>query len=461
MTDLDTFFRPRSVAIIGASPSRLNLGASICLVLSHLNFSGAVYAVNKDALDVHGAKGYKRVQDIPGPVDLAVIITRADTVPDLAEECGIKGIRHLIIESSGFSEGGLPGAALQQQLQQVTARHGIRYMGPNCLGVLDTSSRFCCFFGIIPGKYDEAFTTRKQGVASYILQSGGMGALIMDSLQTDVTGIHRVVSIGNKEDVDEADLIDYFSQDEAPVIVLYLESVKDGRKLMDAARRTTIPILAFKVGRSSRGAEAACSHTGGLANNDRIFDAACRQAGIIRLESVTELHALPKMFTSMPLLKGKRIAVFTNSGAFGGVAADLLSQEGLAVPQFSETLVTQLRSTGLLYNASNPIDVGPGLSMEAFLAIFRILLASDEIDGLLPVANVWQDVFIDALKELMSLCREYGKPAGIYIPNATERILEIRKKHQLPIFESPEQAVRGLAVSLLHHGYLAKKETTR
>ena len=452
---MENFFNPRSITIIGASNSFFNLGASICTILQYMHFNGGIYAVNRKGESVNGVPGYTTVLDIPEEVDLAVIIISSKSVPQTVRECGEKGIRHIIIESAGFAEGGVEGKTRQQELDEIARHYGIRYMGPNCLGTLNTHSRFCCFFGIVPGMYDDVF--EKPGALSYIIQSGGVGALVIDSLQAEVSRINKVVSIGNKADIDEADLIAYFKDDNTEVIGMFLENVQRGRKLLEIAREVDKPILAYKVGRTGEGARAAMSHTAGMANNDRIFDSMCRQAGIIRLNSVSELYALPKIFTSMPLLRGKRIAVFTNSGAFGGITADFIVGSGLQMAQLSTETQEKLRKTGQLFNASNPIDLGPGLSIQTFIDIFDILLSSDEVDGLLPIPNVWQDVVIDAIVELVKICHTYDKPAAIYIPNAPERIIAIKSERQIPVFLSPEEAVRALEVSYRYHEFALKK----
>jgi acyl-CoA synthetase (NDP forming) len=454
--DMEKFFNPRSVAVIGASNSFFNLGATICNILKYIDYKGRVYAVNRRGEAVKETPGFSSVLQIPGEVDLAVVVIASKHVPDTIRECGEKGIRNVIIQSAGFSEEGPDGRELQKKLDEVVKRYDIRYMGPNCLGVLNTHKQFCCFFGIVPGMYDDVF--EKPGSVSYIIQSGGVGALVIDSIRAEVSKINKVVSIGNKADVDEADLIEYFKNDDSDVIGMFLENVQNGRKLFEKAKEVEKPILAYKVGKTSEGAKAAMSHTAGMANNDAIFESACRQAGIIRLNSISELYSLPKIFTSMPLLKGNRIAVFTNSGAFGGITADFLVSSGLRMAELSPETQSKLKKTGQLFNASNPVDLGPGLSIQTFIDIFDILLSSDEVDGLLPIPNVWQDVVIDAIAELVTMCEKYGKPAAIYIPNAPERVISIKNDRNLPVFESPEEAVRALTVSYRYYKYLLKKE---
>jgi acyl-CoA synthetase (NDP forming) len=333
-------------------------------------------------------------------------------------------------------------------------------MGPNCLGTLSTRSKFCCFYGFNPSLVEMKQVFESPGSVSYIIQSGGVAVLVLESLYYDLVGINKVVSIGNKCDVDEADLIDYFQHDETGVIGIYLENLSDGRKLMEAARKSTKPILVYKVGRTREGAEAAMSHTAGMANNDRIFESACLQSGIIRLKSIDELHSLPKMFSEMPLLKGKRIAAFTNSGAFGSIAADLLVEAGLQTVPLAPQTQERLKKAGQVFNIKNPVDIGPA-PPQTYLDIFDILLSADEVDGLLPLLSVWQPFVIDCLQELLKMCRHYQKPAAIYTPNAAAKSIGIRAKHRIPIFETPEQAVRALHVSGTYCESLKKRNLLR
>ncbi len=457
---MEKFFDPRSVAVIGASNSPFNLGSTICRSLNKFSsWAGEVYAVNRKAEEVYGCPGYATVTDIPGEVDLAVIITPASVVPQFVDQCVEKGIKNIVIESSGFSEGGEEGRAMQRRIDETAQKHGVRIMGPNCLGVLNARNKFCCFYGIQEDNFDDFLM--EDGTVSFIIQSGGIVVIVLESFSMDVVRANKIVSIGNKSDIDEADMLEYFQKDDSTeVISMYLENVKNGRKLIETARRVKKPILAFKVGRTSEGARAAMSHTAGMANNDSVFDTACRQGGIIRVNAISELHALPKIFTHMPPLKGKRIAVFTNSGAFGGITADLLVQSGLEMAKLSPETQEKLSRTGQIFNVSNPIDLGPAISMQTFLEIFDILLSSDEVDGLLPVPSLWHPMVIEAIVELVQKCRHYGKPAAIYTPNAVHKTVAYRHQYQVPLFESPEEAVRALKVSYDFSRYLAMKEGT-
>lgn len=455
---MNKFFNPSSVVVVGASNSPFNLGSTICRGLNEFSpFSGTVYAVNRKGEDVFGCSGFTKVTDIPEPVDLAVIIAPAEVVPRFLRQCGEKGIRRIVIESSGFSESGQRGKALQREVDEIRKVYGMRILGPNCLGLFNTENKFCCFYGIQKDDFDNF--SSQSGEVSYVIQSGGIVVIMLEAFKSDVVKAAKIVSIGNKSDIDEADMIEYFNSDEkTKVIGMYLENIANGRKFMDVARTVTKPVLVFKVGRTSEGIKAAQSHTAGMANNDLIFDAACRQAGIIRVNTISEMHSLPKIFTHMPPLRGRRIAVFTNSGAFGGITADLLVQSGLEMAVLSPETQERLARTGQLFNVRNPIDLGPAISMQTFLEIFDILLSSDEVDGLLPVPSLWHPTVIEAITELVKKCHEYGKPAAIYTPNAAEKTISYRNRYQIPLFESPEEAVRALAVSHMQYNFLSMKQ---
>ena len=454
---MERFFDPKSVVVVGASNTAFNLGATICNMLKdYLSYTGAVYAVNSKGEVVNGCPGYSSVLELPQAPDLAIIIVAARNVPGIIHDCAQKGIKRIIIESAGFSEGGETGEAMQCEMDDVARKNGIRIMGPNCLGTLSTRNKFCSFYGVNPSLVEMNQVFESPGTMSYIIQSGGVAVLVMESLYYDLIGINKVVSIGNKCDVDEADLIDYFQSDATEVIGIYLENIADGRKLMEAAARSRKPVLIYKVGKTKEGAMAAMSHTAGMANNDSIFDAACRQAGIIRLQSIDELHSLPKIFTEMPRLKGKRIAVFTNSGAFGSIAADLLVQAGLQMARLAPQTQERLKKAGQVFNIKNPVDIGPALP-QTYLDIFEILLSADEVDGLLPLLSVWQTFVIDCLHELLKMCKHYDKPAAIYTPNAIAKSIAIRAKHKIPIFETSEQAVRALSVSHTYYASLRRR----
>jgi len=454
-SEMDNFFNPSAIVVIGASNAPFNLGATICKTLKEdIPYPGEVFAVNRGGEDVHGAKGYTQVGDIEAAVDLAVILAPAAVVPGFVRDCGEKGIRNIVIESSGFSEQGNGGEKLQAEIHEAACRHQMRIIGPNCLGTLDNHNPFCCLYG---ANQLIQQTIRKPGTISYVIQSGGVGGLVVERLMEDLPGLNKMVCIGNKSDVDESDFIDYFNTDNTSVIAMYLENVEHGGKLMAAARRSRKPILVYKTGRSEAGSAAAVSHTAGMANNDAVFEGACRQAGIIRLKSAEELHALPKMFTEMPLLAGKNIAIFTNSGAFGTIGADLIAETDLVMARFSAETREKLGRLPGVFNAGNPVDIGPALP-ETYLQIYDILLADPHVDGVLNIVGMWRDYVADVMGELIKQCLRHRKPAALFCFNAMARVQAARANKNLPLFNTLEEAVRALAVSHQQFRYLEKKE---
>lgn len=453
---MEKFFNPSSVVVIGASNAPFNLGATICKVLTEdIDYPGQVYAVNRSGENVFGAQGMRTLDDIPEPVDLAVMITPAFVVAEFVRKCGEKGIRNIIIESSGFSEQGAEGRILQKDVNDAAHLYRIRIIGPNGLGIMDNYSRFCSMYG---SSHLAPLAVRHPGFVSYVVQSGGIAGLIVERLMEDVSGINKIVSLGNKTDLDEADFIDYFDTDRTKVIALYLEGVDDGRKLMQAVRRTKKPVLVYKSGKSEAGSAAIVSHTAGMAQNDAVFDGACRQAGMIRLKTPEELCVLPKIFTEMPLLSGKRIAVFTNSGGVGTIGADMLEETPLVMAPFSEETKAKLKKLPGVFNASNPVDIGPA-PPEIYLAIYNILLEAEEVDGILNMVNIWRDYVIDVMEALIKLCRKHRKPASLYAFSALERLRVLQLEKGLPLFGTAEDAVRALVVSHQQFCYLIKKET--
>jgi len=451
------FFNPSSVVVIGASNAAFNLGATICKILTEdISYPGRVYAVNRAGEDVYGARGYCSLEDIGESPDLAVIITPAFVVPELIRKCGEKGIRNVIIESSGFSEQGEEGRRLQKEIDDAAAFYGIRMIGPNCLGVLDCDKQFCCMYG---ASHLAPAAVRHAGLVSYVVQSGGLAALIVERLMEDVSGINKMVSLGNKSDLDEADFIDYFDTDQTEVIVLYLEGVKDGRKLMESVRQTRKPVLVFKSGKSEAGSKAILSHTAGLAQNDAVFDGACRQAGMIRLKTPEELCVLPKIFTEMPLLAGNRIAIFTNSGGVGTIGADMLEDTHLVMAPFSEQTKAKLKKLPGVFNAGNPVDIGPA-PPEIYLEIYKILLEAEEVDGILNMVNIWRDFVVDVMEQLIKLCRRHKKPAALYTFSAQERLRVAQLEKGLPLFGTAEDAIRALVVSSQQYRNRQKKEAS-
>ena len=324
---LDAIMKPRSIALIGASTREHTIGSDIQKRLLEYGFKGALYPVNPKAGIIGGLKAYPSVLDIEGKVDLAIIVVNAKYVLTTIDQCHEKGVGGLCIISAGFKESGADGAALEAALLKKCREYGMRCVGPNCLGVVNTHPDVRmdgCFAESLP----------ERGNIGFVSQSGALGGGILNILKDLNIGFSQFISIGNQADIDATTAIEYWENEEdVGQILLYMESIPNPEAFRKAASRVSKkkPILALKAGRSSAGASAASSHTGSLAGSDKAADALLKQCGVIRETSLQTLFATAKVFSRSPLSAGNRIAIITNSGGPGIMAADAISAAGLEV----------------------------------------------------------------------------------------------------------------------------------
>ena len=330
--DLSGLLRPRSVAVIGASTRRGTIGAEIFRNLLVNGFQGPVYPVNLKADVVQSVKAYPSIGDIPGPVDLAVVVVPAPAVVATVEACAAKGVRGVVVISAGFKEVNEEGAAREARLREIVRSHGMRLVGPNCLGILSTA----------PGiRLDATFapTYPPEGNVAIASQSGALGVAILDYTRSFNIGVSEFVSMGNKTDVSSNDLVQWWDADpRTKVMLLYLESFGNPRKFLRLAREITMrkPIVAVKSGRTRRGMTAASSHTGALAGADVAVDAIFAQTGVIRVDTVEELFDMAAFLAYQPMPRGSRVAILTNAGGAGISATDACVAQGLEVPDLAE-----------------------------------------------------------------------------------------------------------------------------
>ncbi len=377
---LDALFRPRSVAVVGASRRRGTIGGEIFANLLAHGFTGPVYPVNPTSDVVQSVRAYPTVSQCPGPVDLAVVVVPKDRVLDAVEDCGRKGVKGLVVITAGFAEVGSEGRALQDSLRSSVRRHGMRLVGPNCLGLVNTDpavSLDATFAPVWPPAGDVAFSS----------QSGALGLAILDHARNLGLGISQFVSVGNKADVSGNDLLEYWEADpRTRVILLYLESLGNPRRFMHIARRVARkkPILVVKSGRTEAGARAASSHTGSLAGLDVAVDALFGQAGVVRTDTIEELFDLALLLANQPVPQGGRTAILTNAGGPGIMASDACDSRGLELPPLSPLTEKSLRAF-LPEEAStrNPVDMIASASAESYEAALRLLLRDDGIDAVL------------------------------------------------------------------------------
>lgn len=349
---LDNLFKPRSVALIGASSTLGKWGFNILTLL--LSDKGReIYAVNKHEAEVLGLKAYPSILEVPAPVDLAIITVPFQAVPATMEECIQKGVKSAVVISGGLAESGEEGARVQMQLVEVARRGGIRFVGPNCMGFFDTSSDFNTVIFLPP---------LRKGPVALISQSGNSGQSIITLGIERGLGFSKYVSSGNEADLHYEDYLQYMAQDdETRVILGYIEGLREGQRFFELAKETTKkkPIVVVKAGRTQAGAKAARSHTAALAGSDVISDAAFKQAGVIRVEEVGELIDVAQVLLGQPLPRGRRVGVLSIGGGMAVMAADSVVKQGMELASLSPATVEKLNSIlSRRWSHGNPIDMG-------------------------------------------------------------------------------------------------------
>jgi acetyl coenzyme A synthetase (ADP forming)-like protein len=446
------FLEPRSVAVIGASRRRGSIGGEIFRNLLEMSFEGAVYPVNPKAAAIQAVKAYASVDGIPEPVDLAVIVVPAASVLEAAEECGRAGVRALLVISAGFAETGPEGRKAEAALVEIAVRHGMRIVGPNCMGVmnLDPDVRLNATFSPI---------TPPVGRLAFSSQSGALGIAVMGRAEELGLGLSSFVSVGNKADISGNDLLQYWERDEGTdVILLYLESFGNPRKFARVARRVSAkkPIVAVKSGRSTAGARAAASHTASLTSGDVAVDALFRKSGVIRTDTLEELFDVASLLSSQPLPKGKRVGILTNAGGLGILCADACEGAGLTVPALSgstkESLANFLAAEA---SVGNPVDMIASASAEDYGRALSILDDAEEIDAVIvifipPLVTRAEDV----AKAIMEAARR-GKKTTLSCFLGVHGIHELLSDGEtvIPSFAFPEPAARALARVVGYSGW--------
>ncbi|MGD0197347.1 MAG: GNAT family N-acetyltransferase [Solirubrobacteraceae bacterium] len=441
---VDAILAPKSVALIGASRRRGTVGGEILHNLVANNFQGVVYPVNPTASFIQSMPAYASVTDVPTRPDLAVIAVPASGVLDVARECGIAGVRGLVVVSAGFAEVGGEGSEAQRELLEICRAYGMRIVGPNCIGVLNTAPDVQLDATFIP-------LAPRHGSVGFLSQSGGLGIAIVQAANRLRLGLSAFVSVGNKVDLSGNDFIQYWEHDpNTNVILLYLESFGNARKFSRVARRVgrTKPIVAVKSGRSAAGARATSSHTGALlATSDVTVDALFRQSGVIRTDTLGELFDVAMLLSSQPAPRGPRVVIFTNGGGPGILAADACEAAGLEVVELPEKLREELRAV-LPAEASvtNPIDVIATASADAFRQAVETVGRADVADALIVIyvptlVNEPSDVAAAISAASEQLPPELPLTAVFMV----EEELELHRGEQsIPRFAFPEDAARAL-----------------
>jgi len=449
---LDCLFLPRSIAVVGASRDPRKLGYIILDNLMRARFPGAIYPVNCNAESVLGIGAYARVDDIPAPVDLAVIVVPSAAVPGVIDDCAKRGVRGAVVISAGFRESGPDGLRLEREVAARALRAGIRIVGPNSVGVINTFANLNATFAETqPLSYEVALVS----------QSGAVATAILDWARSIGVGFSKFVSLGNMADVSEVELFDYLAGDpETKVIVAYLEGFSNARALVETARRVTLrkPVVVMKVGRSAAGARAATSHTGALAAPDAIVDGAFRQCGIVRATTMDELFDLTLAFSYARLPRGPRLAIVTNAGGPGVMAADAIQTFGLELAHLSEETVRCLREA--LPPAAavhNPVDVLGDARSGRYGRAIEAVLADAEVDALVVMLTPQAITDPEQIaRSIIHYARTQTKPImAVYMGgDAVARGRTMLDLGHVPMFPYPERAIRALAKMHVYQRYL-------
>ncbi|UCD22747.1 MAG: CoA-binding protein [Chloroflexota bacterium] len=458
---MDLFFKPRSIAVIGASGTPGKLGYVIAKNIVDSDFAGDVYPVNPKSDEILGYKVYRSVTEIPGNVDLVVTALPAPGLTvEAMEQCASKGVRAVIIQSAGFAEIGGEGKVIQEQIVDIAKKNGIRVMGPNCSGIVSRD--------IVTSIYP---MTKKvpRGNVVLIGQSGLLAAgMTSDMVENESLNINKVCSIGNKCDVNENDLLEYFGDDDSvEVISMYLETITDGRKLTRIAKKVAAqkPVIFLSGGRTEAGARAAVSHTGSIASNARIVEAAIKQTGMIMADDFTELKDFAKVFSTQPLPKGNRIAVITLAGSVGVVVSDLSTGFGLALPKLTSETTEKLKDM-FETPVGNPVDLYFSVTKIGFTktleTTFPDAFRDPNIDAAVIILAGF-DYTEEAVREkiIQKIVQDVGKPVVICVIvgyNKYKNIILDEMGKDLPVFPSLISGVKALS-KLCEYGMRKHKQS--
>jgi len=456
--EFDKFFNPKSVAVIGATPSSGKIGNIIIENLFSEGYKGKVYFVNPNYKEILGMPCYPSVLDCPETPDMAVIVVPAKLVPGVFEETGRKGVKCVTIISAGFSEGDEEGKELERRVVEIAKSYKIRVIGPNSLGVISPHHDMNASF---------ARTTPMKGHLAFFSQSGAFCTAAIEYSINELLGFSAFVSTGNKADIDDADLVSYFADDpKTKCIAAYMEATRKGQELFKALERASRkkPIVILKAGRSKMGAKAASSHTGALAGSDAAFDAAFKQTGVYRARTMFELFDASQALANQPPLTGDGLAIVTNAGGMGVIATDYAEEMGLELAELSASTLEEIgKVCPHTWSWGNPIDIIGDADTARYSNVLKIVGQAPEVKGILVIAARQAATNLFELAKWISITAKLsGKPtvacfAGIE-DSESERFLDGRG---VPVMPVPERAITALHALSVRGQYLSKKKIRR
>ena len=451
---IDGVFEAKRVAVVGASSKPGNLARRIVSNLLTLGFDGEVFPVGRSDKELLGLPVFRSVPDLPVAVDLAVIAVPALQVPSVLEECGQKGVRYATITSSGFGEYTEERSALDGQLLEIARKYGMRFLGPNCQGVRDYATGLCTRFG--KQTREDALLNR----VGLIVQSGTVSSTIERFLKAEGIGLTRLASIGNKLDVDEVDLLPVLLEHEATrMICMYLEGIRRGREFIEIAEQAEKPIVLLKGNIAPAAARIARSHSASILNEQRVMEAAARQAGIIQVTELSEFPIVAKSFM-LPPMRGNRLVIFSGSGGMGVVGADWAHRCGFDMPSLedSKARAIEKRLPGSYIKIDNPVDIGDFFDMQATLDMVDELLGDATVDGMVvcifdPTPGAVGFVNVPARPfavEIEELVKRHDKPVALVYAAERKVVEQAQLESHFPVFLTADEAIRGLAAARDH-----------
>jgi acetyltransferase len=454
---LQKIFYPTSLAVIGVSSAPDNMGRGIIFNLTEFGYQGIIYQVGHKGGVFAGRRIYQSVLDVPDQIDLAVILTPAHTIPNILEECGQKGIRQAIIESAGFREYGEAGRKIEEEILRVAAKWQIRFVGPNCIGVINMENGLSTPFPPLR-------RIVRPGDISLISQSGGVGMSVLNLMANEGLGLNKFVSAGNMLDIRTEEFLEYFVADPGTkYIFLYLEGIQDGRRLMEIARRSDKPIVAFKANIGQLSKSIASSHTASLSSNDRVVEAAFRQCGIVRVHDATTLGNDLKILR-LPPMRGDNLAVISRSGGHAVIAADACEMSGFLLAPFPQEFLKEIERhfRASVIKLTNPLDLGDLFDLEIYLKIIDRTIAQPEVDGLVFLhtynAAMEGQKSRELFAQIIELSKKYDKPIALYVSTEDTEVNYLKRNLNYPVFTQIVETVRALKIN---RAYYLEKERRR
>ncbi|MBU4299899.1 MAG: CoA-binding protein [Nanoarchaeota archaeon] len=456
-SSLASFFTPRTIAVVGASPDEKKLGGIIFKNLMHGAARGNLYPINIHEKKIHGIKCFVSIEKLPVSPDLAVIAVHASDVGGVLRQCVKKKVKAVVVISAGFRETGVNGAIREQELKEIIKGSSTRIIGPNCMGVYDAHSKLNMLF-VSPVK----FSTPVAGDISIISQSGAVGTAILDYMASRGIGVSKFVSYGNRADVDESELLQYLLADsKTKAILCYVEGLKDGRRFYEILKKSKSssnskirkPVIILKAGKHEGSAKAAVSHTGSLTGNYRVFGAAMKQAGAICAKTIEELTDFGKAAayeTKADKKEHPRIAIVTNGGGFGVMCADMCLSHGMQLAEFSDATRHKVKSVMPDFSEiNNPLDLIGDAASERFEAALDAVIKDENVDGI--AVFVWHlGISLDdyIANAIISAKRRTQKPfvAGAFGGKYAAAVLKYLESQKIPAYPTPRRALKALEV---------------